>query len=81
MPHCVKNHDFSITQILREINFWDSRSAKYAILPYFEALSLDFDKFLQFLRADNYQINKVQSSKNCKKGSFRTSKISKIDFT
>ena len=26
-----KFHDFSTTQILREINFEDSRSAKYAI--------------------------------------------------
>ena len=27
-----KFHDFSITHILREINFWDPRSAKSAIL-------------------------------------------------
>ena len=26
-----KLHDFSITQILREIKFWDSRNAKSAI--------------------------------------------------
>ena len=31
-----KFHDFSITQILREINFGDSRSAKSAILTYLE---------------------------------------------
>ena len=36
-----KFHDFSINQILREINFWDSRSAKSAILAHFE--TLDFD--------------------------------------
>ena len=37
-----KFHDFSITQILREINFGDSRSAKYAILTYLEALNFGF---------------------------------------
>ena len=30
--HVWKFHDFSIAQILREINFVDSRSAKYANL-------------------------------------------------
>ena len=29
-----KFHNFSIRQILREINFWDSRSAKSAILTH-----------------------------------------------
>ena len=29
-----KFHDFSITQILREINFWDSTGAKSAILTH-----------------------------------------------
>ena len=28
--HVWKFHDFSIAQILREINFWDSRSSKSA---------------------------------------------------
>ena len=35
-------HDFSITQILREINFLDSRSAKSAILKNLEGLNSDF---------------------------------------
>ena len=34
------SHDFCITQILREINFEDSRSAKSAILT--QALTFDF---------------------------------------
>ena len=38
----LKFHDFSITQILREINFGDCTSAKSAILSYFKAL----DEFL-----------------------------------
>ena len=56
-----KFHDFSITQILREINFEDSRSAKSAILTHLEALNFDFYEFLHFLKAEIYQINKIQS--------------------
>ena len=37
-----KFQEFSITQILREINFEDFRSAKSAILTHLEALKLDF---------------------------------------
>ena len=37
-----KFQDFSIIHILREINFWDSRSAKSAILTHLEALDFDF---------------------------------------
>ena len=33
---------FSITQILGEINFWDSRSAESAILTNLEASNFDF---------------------------------------
>ena len=41
--------DFSFTQILREINFEESRSAKSAILTHFEALNFDFyDVFALF---------------------------------
>ena len=52
-----KFHDFSITQILREINLGDCRSAKSAISKYSEALNLDFYKFFHFLMAEMYQIN------------------------
>ena len=47
--HSVEISGFSITQILREINFWDSRSAKYAILSHSEALNFDFNQFLHKL--------------------------------
>ena len=47
-----KFHDFSITQILREINFGDSRSAKSAILTHLEALKFDFLEFLHFMKAE-----------------------------
>ena len=43
---CLKNDDFSITQILREINFGDSsRSAESAILTQLEALNSDSYEF------------------------------------
>ena len=43
-----KFQDFSITQILREINFEESGSAKSAILTYLEAVNYDFYEFLHF---------------------------------
>ena len=51
-----KFHDFSITQILREINFGDSRSAKSGILTHSEALNFDSYVFLHFLKAEVDQI-------------------------
>ena len=60
---------FSITQILREINLGDSRSAKSAILTHLEALNLDFCEFLHFLKVEMHQ-NDI----------FRALKIAKIAF-
>ena len=40
-----KFHDFSITQILCEIKFWDCRSADSAILTHLEAIDFDFYVF------------------------------------
>ena len=74
-------HDLSITHIYCEINFGDSRGAKSAILRHLEALNFEFYEFLHFLKAKMYQINNLQSPKNGKKSSFRTSRIFKIDFT
>ena len=51
----------SITQILREINFWDSRNGKYAVLSHLEALNFDTYEFLHILEAEIYQINKIVS--------------------
>ena len=53
-----KFHDFSITQILREINLEDCRSAKSAISTHLQPLKFDSYEFLHFLRAEIYQINK-----------------------
>ena len=76
-----KFQDFAITQIFREINFWDSKNAKLAILTHLEALNFDFQEFLHFLKAVIYQIDKIQSPENGKNCSFSTSNFSKIDFT
>ena len=76
-----KFHDFSITQTLREFNFGNSKSAKAAISTHLDALNLDFYKFLYFLKAEIYNISKIQRPLNGKNGRFRTSSLSKIDFT
>ena len=57
----LKFHDFSIARILREINFGDSRSAKFAISIHLESLNFDSYEFLHFLKSKIDQINKVQS--------------------
>ena len=59
----VKLHDFSNTQILREINFGDSRNAEYAILTHLEALNFDFYEFLHFLKAENSKSTKFRAPK------------------
>ena len=48
-----KFHDFSITQILREIKFGDSRSAKYAISTHLETLNFGFYGLLHFKNLQN----------------------------
>ena len=45
-------HDFTISQILREINSGDYRSAKSAFLIHMKAFNFDFNEFLHFLKAD-----------------------------
>ena len=57
-----KFHDFSITQILREISFEDFTSAKSAILAHLGALDFDIYEVLHFLKAETYQINKIHCS-------------------
>ena len=52
-----KFHDFSVTQILREINFDVTRSTKSAILTtHLETQNFDFYEFLHYLKAEIYQI-------------------------
>ena len=56
-----KFHKFSNTQILREINIRDSRSANSAILTQLKALNCDFYYFFHFLKTEISQIDKIQS--------------------
>ena len=58
-----KFQDFSVTQILREINFGELRSAKSAILTHLEGQNFDFNDFLHFLNSEMGQINKIQPLK------------------
>ena len=56
-----KFHDFSITKILRENNFGDSRSAEFVILTHLEAVNYDYCEFLHFLNPKIYHFNKIKS--------------------
>ena len=76
-----KFHDFPITQILCEVNFKDSRSAKCAILTNLEALNFYFYEFLHFLKAAIDQINKIQGPKNGKTAVLELLESQKFDFT
>ena len=58
---------FSVTQLLREIKVGTSTITKSAILKVVEALNFDFYRFLHFLKAETYQINKFITSEMAKK--------------
>ena len=53
-----KLHDFSITQILREINFENCRHAKSAFFSDLEVLNFDIYDFLPYFKAE---IDQIQS--------------------
>ena len=63
VPHAIvwKFQDFSVIQILRQINFVGSRSAKSAISTHLEALNCVSNEFFHILKAEIYQINHFQS--------------------
>ena len=65
---------FPLTQILREINFGNSTSAKSAFLAHLVALNYDLNEFLHFLKAEIYQI-KCRASKMAK-----TAVLELLDF-
>ena len=64
-----KFHDFSITQILREINFAYSKIAKSAISSVLEALNLDYGNFCP-----------SNITKNCELQNSFTSDLEKWNF-
>ena len=65
-----KFHDFSITLILREINLWNSRNAKTAILSHLQALNFDFYNFCTFWRLIFTQSTKFAAPKMAKMAVF-----------
>ena len=65
----------SITQILREINFGDSRSAKSAILTHLEAANFDFYEIKQFLKLIFTKLTKFMTSIKAK-----TAVLELVDF-
>ena len=73
-----KFHNFSITQILREINFADSRGAKYAILARLQALNFDLYEFLHLLNPDFYQMDKIHRLKRAKTAVFALLESAKL---
>ena len=58
--------NFSIAQILREINLWDSSSAKSAHFTHSEALDFDLYEVFHFCKTEIYQIKKLQCPENFK---------------
>ena len=72
---------FSITQILREINLGDCRSAKSAVQTHSEDLNFGIYEFLHFLRLKLTKSTKFRTPKMAKNDRFRFSRFSKIDFT
>ena len=78
-----KFHDYSIDQILREINFGDSRSAKTFFLDTFKDCTFLFSNFhelLHFLKDETHQNNKIQGPKISNNSSIRISRFSKNWF-
>ena len=76
-----KFQNFSVSQILREINFGDSRSAKYAILTHVQALKFDFHEFLHYLKAEIDQMNKFRALRIAKHAISTHLEALKFDFS
>ena len=76
-----KFRDCSISQILREFNFGDSRTAKSAILTLLKALNFDFYDFFYKLLAEIKHMNKIQSPKMANFADLHLLNSSKIGFT
>ena len=73
-----KLQKFSVNQILREIKVSEFKISKCTILAHSVSVNFDFNEFLHFLKAEFYQINQIQSSKNVKMAILRTSRISNL---
>jgi len=77
-----KFHDFSITQILREIKYGGSRSSKNAVFfSIFEAMNFINLINISIQRVQKWLKIKIQSLSMCKNGRFQDSKFACFDFT
>ena len=61
-----KFQNFAITQILCEINFGDSTSAKSALLTYLDVHNFAFCEIWHFLKTEICKITKFRASQNTK---------------
>ena len=76
-----KFHDFSITQILREINFGDSRSFMTAIFAILEALNFDGLVNFSLQKLQMFIKSKLRHSGCVKIADFAILESQKFDFT
>ena len=72
--------DFSITQILREINFGQVKAPIFIILPIWTALNLEFLEIFDIFKREIFLKIKIQSFENCKMADFDLLKTAKINF-
>ena len=56
-----KFHDFSVTQILREINFGESKSSKTAVFVIFWALKMIYLADFSLQKVQKFIMIKIQS--------------------
>ena len=78
-PYTVwKFENSAITQILCEINFGDSRSAKTAVFAILEVVILLFWSIPAFKKCKNSQKSKFRASECGKMGSFALQESSKL---
>ena len=72
-----KFNSFSITEILREINFGDPIIAKSAKI-HLDVMNFDFYDFLHFLKAEIYQKTKFTAPKMAKTAVFGLLEFTKL---
>ena len=67
-----KFYDFSVTQILREINFGEFRGSKSAIFAIFGALNFVYWVNSSLQKVQKFIEIKIQSLSMCENGNFET---------
>ena len=75
-----KFYDFSVTQILREINFGEFRGSKSAIFAIFGALNFVYWVNSSLQKVQKFIEIKIQSLSMCEIANFALLRIPKNDF-